>query len=213
MVFISAVSLCKAQDRLGPDAEPALSWTEFRSEEGRFSVQFPGKPEFESLTLTTKQGRVVANTVKVDTAAFTWLVTYLDLPQNADLSNPERVFNEARDQLLRATKATLQHQNSLTLDTYAGSEIILRFSGGQARVRYFLVRTRLYEVAVTRLDLLSLSQESIERFLRSFRLINGEQLEKAARISSSRLSGNILRVSSGRFQPIRGWNVAWERCC
>jgi hypothetical protein len=135
------------------------------------------------MTYESGKSRLVHNTFTVEKGAFIWLVDYADLPTNTNLANPAAFFNEAREQLLSETGGTLQHQKPLTLDGHPGLEIILHVSGGEVRVRLYLVSNRLYQLAVTRLDLLSNSQKSMEKFLDSFKIINDPTPRTAMRRS------------------------------
>jgi hypothetical protein len=171
MIIGSSCMAQTAQPKKDTPFEQSLVWTQFKSEEGRFSVQFPGQPKFERLTYTTGKSSLVHNTFSIELGAFVWLVDYADLPMKTfDARDADVIFNQARDQLLRDFNASLRHQKSLTLEKHLGSEVVLDIAGGQAWIRLYLVQNRLFQLLVTRLDLLSNEQEPSEKFLNSFKL-------------------------------------------
>jgi hypothetical protein len=182
MVIAAANFLqCQGQEKPTRVGERSLTWSEFISVEGRFRVLMPDKPKLEVLTYELGKSRLVHNTFTVERGAFIWLVDYADLSSEIDSTDPAAFFNEARDQLVRELNGTLQQQKSLTLGRHSGLDIKLRISGGEARVRLYLVNNRLYQLLVTRLDLLSKSQESMEKFLNSFKIINEQTPHTAIR--------------------------------
>lgn len=132
-----------------PGQQP-LTWTEFKSEEGRFRMLMPDKPKHEVLTYESGKTRLVHNTFTLEQGAFIWMVDYADLPAEIAFAKPAEFFNETRDELVRELAGTLQQQKFLTLGGYPGFDMTLRIFGGLARIQLYLVHNRLYQLLVTR---------------------------------------------------------------
>jgi hypothetical protein len=199
LISLSVLFLCRqrvsAQGKLEMPLEESLTWIEFRSEEGRFRVKMPDRPKREVLTLETQTSRVAHTTFTVEKGPFIWLVDYADFPlASVDQRNSSAFLNQARDELLRESAATLRHEKSLNFKGYPGLEITLDIAGGEACVRFYLVKNRLYQLAVTRLNILSTSNAPMRKFLESFELIEDER-----RISMSTILKPVAG-SSGRLR-------------
>jgi hypothetical protein len=176
VIAIGAANIlpCFGQDKPRELTEWSATWTPFVSEGGRFRVQLPEKPKLEILTYESGKSRVTHNIFTVEKGPYIWVVDYADLPAEIDISNPVKFFNESRDELLQEVNGTLQKQKPIDLQGHVGLDMSLQIRGGEARVRLFLVNHRLYQLLVTRLDLLSKSTEPLDKFLDSFKIIDGE---------------------------------------
>lgn len=172
-VVAFSISQSYGQEKVGPNEAP-LTWVQFVSEEGRFRVQMPDKPKFEVSTYESGKSRLVHNVFTVEKGAFIWLVDYADLPREIDTSDPVAFLNKASEEFVSQVNGTVQQRKSLTLEGHPGLDVTMRIYGGSARVRLYLANKRLYQLLVTRLELISKSDEPILKFLDSFKITNEE---------------------------------------
>lgn len=121
------------------------------------------------------------------------------------------IFDLARDEFLKQSQSKFVSQTPISIDGNPGGEVRASTSGGESRVRFYLIDGRLYQVLITRFFETSNSEEEIQRFFNSFKVVS--RSNPTARASakprpSSRDSGQKAHVSSAattaynaRMQP------------
>jgi len=139
-----------------PSAVPTGHWKRFTSDEGRFSIQFPGKPEITNAVLD-----ISTNYSITQPCFFVWadrqteyVVNYTDYPE-ALQKNLERLGPQQQFDLSQAAVAkrfgNILNQSDTTLGDNPGREFEF-VAGGKAnfsgQVRLFLVHQRLYQIMV-----------------------------------------------------------------
>jgi outer membrane lipoprotein-sorting protein len=148
------------------------TWTEFHSVEGRFKVLLPDKPVTQTLTLEIPQGRIVHYGFTATKTFVTCVIDYADLPKTMiDPGRAKLVFDEARDELLKATQGKLVGETIISVEGHAGREVTMSFPGGAANARFFMVNERLYQLLIMRLTVLDESTEDVMKFFSSFKLV------------------------------------------
>ncbi len=161
------VDSAEVEKLLNPD--PPV-WSEFRSDEGRFSVLMPEKPSLQKTTNETPQGRFEQHVFLVTHMPFVCMVAYADLPRKLLVSNnADGLFDLIRDQFIQQAGGKLATENSLSLDGHPGRDIKVHLFHGELRLRLFLVGDRLYQVALTTLE--KSEEEALNKFFGSFKLI------------------------------------------
>lgn len=146
-------------------------WSEFTSEEGRFSIQMPGKPTEKKSPV----GGVEAHSFSGNTKNEAVEVVYADFPADIELTpgEIESLFDESISQRIRASGATVLSTEKITLQNYPGREVKVKPSSGRgsSRIRMYIVRGRLYtlEYLIATDDI---RPDSGDTFLDSFKLIN-----------------------------------------
>ena len=147
-------------------------WTEFKSEEGRFTVSMPEKPLSNASTLETALGRIEQHAFIALHREAICLVAYLDVPKQWLVSNDVDGFMDGlRDQFIKGVGGKLAGEQSLTHDGHAGREIKVHMFRGDLRMRVFLVGDRVYILSLTKLDKPSDSgEEMFKKFFGSFKL-------------------------------------------
>jgi hypothetical protein len=133
-------------------AGPALaqSWTEYRTENGRFRAQLPGTPTVQRSSITIG-GKETAPTVEA--VVSTTGVIY----QLATIAYPQRVSQSASADLMldyfrnsMSAGNTYKKEKALTLGRVPGREFLLVESNGRnIAVRLFWSRGTLYTLTVT----------------------------------------------------------------
>jgi len=150
------------------DAAPV--WTEFKSEAGRFSILMPAKPNYVTQTFETGQGRFEHHVFIASVGLLACFVDYADMPkQLGDAKNSDALFDLARDEFLKGAQARLERETNISMDGHPGREVRMHVYGGAVRLRVFLISGRLYQLSITLLDNKAASEESIEKFFKSFK--------------------------------------------
>ncbi len=153
--------------------QPQQELKEFKSNEGRFTVQMPGTPVEKILDKqgTAKQYQyIVAN----DDGAY--LVSYQDNPglQKATKDELAKALEGAQKSAQTAVKGKLIQAKEITLDKeYPGREYefeAAKIPGGIFRARAYLVNGRLYQLIVAGKKDFATSKEA-DQFLDSFKLV------------------------------------------
>lgn len=151
-------------------AHAQLGWSEFRSDEGRFSILFPGQPR-ESRNQYTR-------VFTVQREGSFLQVDYYDLPQDeVDRIGPEAELDSQRDAFLKGTQGQLvqeRHQEACT-DFSRGRG--LEFTTGQGNytiARMCLAGRRMYLLEAGYRGGPPASQNEAYDFLNSFRLLGLE---------------------------------------
>src|SRR4051812_819503 len=84
------------------------AWKDFVSQDGRFSVQFPGTPKAVSQTMPTKLGNLDAKVFMLESREGFFMVAYIDYPKEAlARSRPDDLLDGAREGALMNVKGKL----------------------------------------------------------------------------------------------------------
>lgn len=147
-------------------------WSEFKSDEGGFSVLMPEKPVSQASTFETSQGRFEQHMFIASHSPFSCMVAYSDFPQQSMVAtNVDSFFDGVQDQFTRLIGGKLATQTSISLDGHSGREIKVQLFRGELRVRMFLVGGRMYLLSFTKFDrFLESDLESLNKFFGSFKL-------------------------------------------
>jgi outer membrane lipoprotein-sorting protein len=154
-------------------SQETLTWTEFVSNEGRFSVLLPAKPTTHTLTFETGQGQVVHHGFIASGGGIMCVLDYADLPKTATLPGSEKaIFDQARDSLLKEAQVSLASETTIALEGHPGREMSAHLLGSEIKARFYLVNGRLYQLVITQFRLsLDKPVDSIDKFFGSFKII------------------------------------------
>lgn len=162
------VDAAAVEKLLNPDPP---TWSEFRSDEGRFSVLMPQKPVSQKATTETPQGRFEQHIFLATHMPFVCMVAYGDLPKTLLASNNvDGLFDEIRDLFVKQVSGKLASQNSLSLDGHPGRDIKVHMLEGELRLRLFMVGDRLYQLSIIMAG--KSEEEALNKFFASFKLIS-----------------------------------------
>jgi len=145
LITISVVAFC-----FGCSKQNAGSnWKTFRSEEGEFSVLFPGVPKEE--IRNTKPFPAHMFIYKVDETT-SYVVTYCDVPEQPDPRGPHKIFEDARETILGKDGKPLQ-EVPIVLNGYSGREMEWepnyankKYGEAFAIAHFFVTKKHFYEV-------------------------------------------------------------------
>lgn len=152
--------------------ETEEEWATFESEEGRFSILFPGEPKEQTESVSTAIGTIETEFFMVEQKDMAYSLNYADYP--ADIvaaSDAGMMLNGARMGAVSNVNGELLDEKEITLDGYPGREIRIEIDEDDiiVRARFYLVENRLYVVqALSKKS--KASSEEIDEFLDSFEL-------------------------------------------
>jgi hypothetical protein len=167
-VLIAILALFAASLACSTEPEPK----EFTSDDGGFSIAFPGDPETQTQSVPTDVGDVALTMYTVETGSAAYLAGYADYP--ADMvagSDPETMLDGGRDGAVGNIDGRLLTEKHITLDGHLGRELKVESKDGKQVLygRFYLVEARLYQImVVTSPD--GLEETVIFAFLDSFTL-------------------------------------------
>jgi hypothetical protein len=147
-------------------------WAEFTSEEGAFSVDMPGNPQYEVLVTETNIGPVNIHSCTVDKGSHAYQVTYTDYGSAViDSGTPDQILDGACEGVIAGTDVDLISQGNCSLGQFPGREMVyaVNEAGITSVHRVFLVEDRMYQV-ITLSDQAEVMTDDAQRFLDSFRL-------------------------------------------
>jgi hypothetical protein len=161
-----------------PTPTPKLDWQTFTSDEGGFSVLFPGQPAQATQVMTGSNGDSELITYNWQAGPTLYTVGYSDYSA-ADLKNldPNDILDVALDGAVKNVKGKVLVKQEITLEQYPGRDVTIEFpdrpdyaGGGIVRLKLYLVNQRIYEVMTisVKADLLA---DAHKKFINSFTLL------------------------------------------
>jgi hypothetical protein len=157
-----------------PSGLPSMGqsqWKTVSPEGGGFSISMPGtpKPMQQSVNTAAATIKVYVNLLDLGSTAYT--VMYSDYPADVIAqSNPQTMFNNARDNMLKNQSGKLLNERAISLNGHPGKELKVSLPNNIIMIaRMYLVKQRLYQaIAGTSPD--RQSSPDINRFLDSMKL-------------------------------------------
>jgi hypothetical protein len=148
-----------------------LKWEKYLSKEGMYSCLMPGavKNKVESQSA----GSFIVNyyTSYVEKRSSYYSVTYFDLPEQGDYSNPDAIIDGGLNGFATGIHGTIKTTSNIKMGEYPGKTIEIEVTNnpsipGKATfyVDSYLIGTRFYMVAVGTLK----KTENVSKFMDSF---------------------------------------------
>jgi len=152
------------------------AWTEFKSEEGGFSILVPSTPTEETQTQETELGNIDVHMFTSEEEDVAYMVGYNLLPAAIlEVSSPDPMLDGACNGQVSSTGGTEVSRKEITLGTYPGRELEIRVedtSGIKTLHTYiYLVEDKLYQILVVGGKDQSTAPDTI-KFLDSFKLLS-----------------------------------------
>ena len=147
-LFIFAVS-SSVQAQPSTAASNAVM-KEFSSGAGRFKVVLPGTPTETTQVIEADVGKIERHTFMLDAGFGAYLVSYSDFP--IALTEPggiDRFLNQAHEGEIAFLDGKLSGMTEISLDGYPGREFRVETPDSIFRMKYYLVGTRFYQIAIT----------------------------------------------------------------
>jgi hypothetical protein len=149
-------------------------WQEFKSDDGGFSVQFPGLPKEEIKNIKPFPAHLF---IYKPNETNSYIVIYSDVPPQPDPRGPEKVFDDARVAILGKDRKPLQ-EISITNNDYVGREMewepnYANKNNGEAFTiaHFFVTKKHFYEV-LAHMPSADRFSTNYWYFLNSFRLLD-----------------------------------------
>jgi hypothetical protein len=142
-------------------------WATFESEDGRFSILFPGKPEEQTESVSTVIGTIETEFFMVEQRDMAYSLNYADYPAEVvTASDVGMMLDGARMGAVANVNGELLDEKEITLDGYPGREIKVEVEEDDIIVRacFYLAENRLYAIqAISKKS--KASSEDIDKFL------------------------------------------------
>ncbi len=187
LLVISAMlipALAKAQTAPPPFAPPPMApakpisaWKTFKSEQGKFSVLLPTKPEEDH---QSKDG-VKAHLFNSFLGQFIFKLNYVEFPSGA--ADPKSLLDRTLAEISTRKELKLVADKVVEVDGYAGREIALETEIAFVQMRFFIVENRIYQLNVSSLNQKAETQEA-RAFLDSFRFLKSGAAKQPAQNNS-----------------------------
>jgi hypothetical protein len=138
----------------------------YRSQEGRFSVLFPGEPKRILQSVDTPVGKIDLVLYQAGSKKTGFIVGYSDYPQEViDKSNLGKMLDGARDGAVGNVGGELIDEMELEFQGYPGREVEIDVAGKTTvRSRLILIDNRLYQVMVVSPSLEIIEKKGTEFF-------------------------------------------------
>ncbi len=153
---------------------------EYMSPEGRYRVQFPGKPKVADRTEQTPLGPIINKVATTkDWSQTERTVAYADFPGGLiHLGNKDRMLDGACQGFATGSNLVIQSKMPIAKNGHPGREVAFETQEGHpagkltGRTRIYLVGARLYQLTVAG-PRGRITPETMESFLDSFELLDG----------------------------------------
>ncbi|BAZ79772.1 hypothetical protein NIES73_10180 [Sphaerospermopsis kisseleviana NIES-73] len=179
-IFLSGSLISQPTLANQPQTTVKSIWQVFSSQEGGFSILFPGSPTVTKQKIKNKTGEVEVNLFIVERPQedVKYTVAYIDYPEEyIELlkrnNQVEAAIDTGKKTALENAKGTLISEEQMSLEGHFGKEVNYTKPGDKiVKQRIFLVDRRLYQVsAETTTKMQKFLTKSISGFCDSFKLL------------------------------------------
>lgn len=144
-----------------------------KSEEGNFSVSFPGKPAESKRTVPTAEGEkidIVSYNYLDEDSTVIYILSYSNIPNSAD-NNPDSILETAKIGPAQAMRTSIVEEKKLDLNGNPG--IYFKGLGLDIAMVYhiYIVKDRMYQLAILNNIPREPEKTEIEQFMGSFKLL------------------------------------------
>ncbi|MFM6038744.1 MAG: hypothetical protein ACKPEO_06145 [Sphaerospermopsis kisseleviana] len=179
-IFLSGSLISQPTLANQPQTTVKSIWQVFSSQEGGFSILFPGSPTVTKQKIKNKTGEIEVNlfTVERPQEDVKYTVAYIDYPEEyIELlkrnNQVEAAIDTGKKTALENAKGTLISEEQMSLEGHFGKEVNYTKPGDKiVKQRIFLVDRRLYQVsAETTTQRQKFLTKSISGFCDSLKLL------------------------------------------
>ncbi len=169
---VSGCSLFQ-KDTTDDGGDSASDMQAYKSEDGNFSIMFPGTPEQSFEQVPTEVGDIGMTTLMYEESVTkVYMVAYADYPSElVEASDPDVLIQAAKDGALSSQQMNnLDEETDISINGYTG--LYFKANNGQYYISYkiYLVNNRLYQIGILR-DGSYATLEDEAAFLDSFTLL------------------------------------------
>ncbi len=146
-------------------------WQKARSDDGGYTVDFPGRPKQEARELETRGGTATLHLLTLDHGARAYFAGYYDIPGEAAI-DVNAVLDADRDDRIKSSSFVLVSETPFQAAGQSGRDLVADHpSGKQIRSRNFVVGRRVYMLVVTGTKDAD-TEEAARRFVASFSMLS-----------------------------------------
>jgi hypothetical protein len=143
------------------------------SEEGNFSVNFPGEASKKTMSMPAADGSVlniVSYSYLSPDSNIVYLLSYNNIPNYAS-SNPDSILDKAKIGPAQRMRTTIVEEKKLEIDGYPG--LYFKGLGLDIAMVYhiYIVKDRMYQLAILNKIPREPEKKEIEGFMGSFKLL------------------------------------------
>lgn len=144
----------------------------FVSDEGNFSINFPGTPTEETQSVPTEVGNIEMVTFMYEKSATeVYMVAYSDYPSALiELSNAKDLLGGAKDGALGTYGATVSTEKDITVDGNPGMYFKANSDSYYVTYEIYLVENRLYQIVILK-DGAYATEDDYNKFTKTFKLL------------------------------------------
>ena len=156
--------------------DSSKKWEPYKSDDGWFSAEFPGRPSVRQMPLSYGTGTIKIHMFMTEERNGAYAVGYFDFPEvgaDVNLESQEFIESMAKGSFNEMgggafTKKKIDFEGYPGLE--AEGEIRKGSTKGMARLRYYVVEKRIYILEVVGFESF-VNSGNTDRFFNSFRLI------------------------------------------
>jgi hypothetical protein len=146
--YVMTPAVAKAQEP-PPPPPPAKNyfpdkWDEYTSEQGRFRIRFPGKPQEEFSPVAVR--------FLSYSSLLNYRISYVDEPEITDDPNSGKQYlqemKSASQELAKYSNERIIKEKDVTIDRYLGYFIHVESAKGWVRMQQIVVGRRVYTIVV-----------------------------------------------------------------
>jgi hypothetical protein len=161
---------------IGVGCDSFKKWEPYKSDDGWFRVEFPGRPKKQKMPIATAAGKINIHMFSVYRSSGGYAVGYIDVPEvksDVNLESQEFIESMARGSFNQIgtgnfTKKVIDFEGYPGLE--AEGKIKQGSARGLARIRYYIVEKRIYMLEVIGENSF-VNSGNTEKFFNSFQLI------------------------------------------
>ncbi len=156
--------------------DSSKKWEPYKSDDGWFSAEFPGRPSIRQMPIATQAGTIKIHMFMTEERNGAYAVGYFDFPEvetDVNLESQEFIESMAKGSFNEMGGGAFT-KKEIDFEGYPGLEaegnIQKGSTKGMARLRYYVVQKRIYILEVVGFESFVKSGNT-DKFFNSFRLI------------------------------------------
>ncbi len=148
-----------------------LSWQQFLSRQGRFSVWIPtGISTTETKTVETTVGTLTFEVLSTNQPHSRFIVAHGMVKANTVANKTESLFDQIRDYIVADTGFTVANEHSIKFEQFPGRKLILEASVEKIILHLYWINQQIYILGISQPQDMDFS-EAANQFFDSFRVL------------------------------------------
>lgn len=150
----------------------SADWVDHRSEEGNYTVRFPGTPKTSVKNLQSDLGKFDMHMASLEEGGVGYTVVHAKLTALAETIPSDQFLENAKSAITKNGFA-ITTTAKISLDGFPGLEMhgTNAQKGLHLRARVYLVNTMMYQVMIASKDEKLLADANADKFVSSFKLL------------------------------------------